>query len=602
MPCRTMMFVLFVALMCCRGVCDDKTDRDGFVSLFNGKNFDGWTIMGKTAGWAIKDGVIRSDGGQGGQWLRTKRKYSDFILKLEWKVSKGGNSGVFIRSGTDLTLSPIAQRLVTGYEVQISNARRDDRHCTGALYGFVAVSPRPDETADKWHAFEIRCQGRHVTVKSDGITCVDFDQASDPITKVKPLRGYIGLQDSHSPKGHYIEYRNIRIKPLKPKRSFAVDKTRRFPSRSPSETQFNRDRLVSLFQARKRPTTLSTSLPEHRVETSFRGLANSISPTFAWNATSLKEHRAWQTTFQKQMLEVLGRMPERVPLDVKWVEEERFDQFTRHKIYIRTEKRFWCPVYYFVPHKIKKRRAAIVCLHGHDGVVPYLGEDRKPGVPRPVLSRDFASYFAEHGYVTALPIIRGWDETAGYQDPYGKSVKRSCQNVTMNSLLLGMSPAGLRCWDAMRVIDFLETQPTVDTKRIGVAGLSGGGTLSLYLPILDQRVKLVMMAGVFSSYRNSFFAMNHCICNCLPGVMQYGEMSDVVALHAPRPVLLINGKRDQSAPIADARIGLEKLKHVYTLLGVPGRIEADFFDGPHEWSNARTLNFLAKHFGPANSR
>ena len=114
---------------------------------------------------------------------------------------------------------------------------------------------------------------------------------------------------------------------------------------------------------------------------------------------------------------------------------------------------------------------------------------------------------------------------------------------------------------------------------------------------LDDRVKLVMMAGVFSSYRNSFFAMNHCICNCLPGVMQYGEMSDVVALHAPRPVLLINGQRDKSAPIADARQGLGKLKRVYTLLGVPKRIEADFFDGPHEWSNGKTLEFLSKHFG-----
>ncbi|GIS60477.1 MAG: hypothetical protein CM1200mP2_27020 [Planctomycetaceae bacterium] len=61
--------------------------------------------------------------------------------------------------------------------------------------------------------------------------------------------------------------------------------------------------------------------------------------------------------------------------------------------------------------------------------------------------------------------------------------------------------------------------------------------------------------------------MNHCICNCLPGVMQYGEMSDVVALHAPRPVLLINGTRDESVPIADARQGFEKLKRVYALLG-----------------------------------
>ena len=54
----------------------------------------------------------------------------------------------------------------------------------------------------------------------------------------------------------------------------------------------------------------------------------------------------------------------------------------------------------------------------------------------------------------------------------------------------------------MRVIDFLETQDAVDAKRIGLAGLSGGGTLSLYLPVLDERVKLVMLAGIFSSYRN----------------------------------------------------------------------------------------------------
>ena len=191
-----------------------KTD-DGFVPLFNGKNFEGWDIMGKKEGWAIKKGVIHSDGGQGGKWLRTKKQFENFILKVEWKVSKGGNSGVFIRSGSDLALSPDGLRLVTGYEVQISNARRDVSHCTGALYGFAAVKPRPDESADKWHTFEIRCQGNQITVRSDGLKCIDFDQSTNDATKKKPVKGYIGLQDSHSPKGHYIEYRNVRIKVLK---------------------------------------------------------------------------------------------------------------------------------------------------------------------------------------------------------------------------------------------------------------------------------------------------------------------------------------------------------------------------------------------------
>jgi len=356
---------------------------------------------------------------------------------------------------------------------------------------------------------------------------------------------------------------------------------------------------VVLFGSLTCPAARADDKPpaDHSVTSSFRGLADATLLQMPWNANTVEEHEAWRKTFRAKMHEVLGRFPERVPLKVKWTEKKEFDKFTRHKVYIQTERTYWCPVFYSIPKGVKQPRPAIVCLHGHDGVYPYLGDEPKPGEPRPPATRSFARYFAEHGYVTALPIIRGWNETVGYQDSFDLSRKRSCLNVTMNSLMLGMSPANLRCWDAMRVIDFLETQEVVDSNRIGVGGLSGGGTLSLYLPILDERVKLVMIAGVFSSYRNSFFAMNHCPCNCLSGVMQYGEMSDVVALHAPRPVLLINGTRDTSAPIADARQGLGKLQRVYKLLGVPDHVEADFFDGGHAWSNNNTLAFVAKHFG-----
>ena len=213
--CSLWAILLVVMLTCSPCLSADKKGDNGFVPLFNGKNFDGWVIMGNKKGWTIKDSVIHSGGGQGGKWLRTKKQYNNFILKVEWKVSKGGNSGVFIRTDRDLELSPDGLRLTTGYEVQISNARRDDSHCTGALYGFVAVKPRPSESADKWHTFEIRCQGNHVTVTSDGLKCIDFDQSTNEQTKKKPVKGYIGLQDSHSPKGHYIEYRNIRVKALK---------------------------------------------------------------------------------------------------------------------------------------------------------------------------------------------------------------------------------------------------------------------------------------------------------------------------------------------------------------------------------------------------
>jgi len=79
--------------------------------------------------------------------------------------------------------------------------------------------------------------------------------------------------------------------------------------------------------------------------------------------------------------------------------------------------------------------------------------------------------------------------------------------------------------------------------------------------------------------------------------MEWGEHPDVVALQAPRPVLLINGIDDTIFPITEACKGYEKLKKVYALLNVPDNIDADFFDGPHAWSNNKTLSFLKKHFG-----
>jgi hypothetical protein len=110
-------------------------------------------------------------------------------------------------------------------------------------------------------------------------------------------------------------------------------------------------------------------------------------------------------------------------------------------------------------------------------------------------------------------------------------------------------------------------------------------------------VKLTMIGGYFSSFRSSIYSIHHCVCNVVPGMMAWGEMSDLVALYAPKPVILINGKRDPIFPIAAARKGLKKLKSVYRLLGAPRNIEADFFDGGHEWNNRKTLPFLKKHLG-----
>lgn len=214
---RIHLAVLALLVLASTLAAEDKDD--GFVPLFNGKNLEGWVVKGKAEGWQVKNGIIRSEGDKGGEWLRSAKEYGDYILKVDWKVSKDGNSGVFIR------IPDKGSPWQNGYEVQISSAPRDDLHCTAALYGYAAVKPRPNEDADKWHTFEIHCIGTKIKVIADGVIVVDVDQTkltapdekgyTDP--KTKPLKGYVGLQDSHAAAGSYIEFRNVRIKEL-PKR------------------------------------------------------------------------------------------------------------------------------------------------------------------------------------------------------------------------------------------------------------------------------------------------------------------------------------------------------------------------------------------------
>ncbi len=181
-----------------------------FVSLFDGQSLDQWVIMGNPEGWHVVDGMIHSEGGKGGDWLRSQRQYQNFILTLEYRVAPGGNSGVFFRCPEE------GQPWVTGYECQISNEQppRDALHCTGSLYGLAPADPRPDESPEVWHSLRILCKNRRIMIFVDGNQTVDTNMDQNQAIKNKPLEGYIGLQDSHTGEGRWVEFRDIRIREL----------------------------------------------------------------------------------------------------------------------------------------------------------------------------------------------------------------------------------------------------------------------------------------------------------------------------------------------------------------------------------------------------
>jgi hypothetical protein len=201
---------------------DDKEKADGFVPLFNGKDLTGWKRYDSKADvWGVEDGMIVCKG-KGGGWLGTERDYADFVLRLDYRLTPAGNSGVYIRAPETGHISR------AGMEIQILDdndpryAKLDFYQYTGSIYHVVPPTRRAGKPAGQWNTMEIRAEGRQMMVTLNGKKIVDADLdrcVKDPaVAKEHPglsrTTGRIGLQ-SHSER---VEFRNIRVKELKPTR------------------------------------------------------------------------------------------------------------------------------------------------------------------------------------------------------------------------------------------------------------------------------------------------------------------------------------------------------------------------------------------------
>ena len=185
-----------------------------FVPLYNRKNLDGWSVYrGERDVWQ-SNGPLLSCVQPGGGWLRTTAEYSDFILRLEFKIPPGGNSGVGLR------IPEKGDPTHAGMEIQIldddAEKHRDlkpAQYC-GGIYHQVAATKRAANPPGEWNSYEITCIGHHVQVVLNGTVVNDVmidayttGEGDQLALADRPQIGRIGLQ-SH---GSRVDFRNIEI-------------------------------------------------------------------------------------------------------------------------------------------------------------------------------------------------------------------------------------------------------------------------------------------------------------------------------------------------------------------------------------------------------
>ncbi|MCF7954714.1 MAG: DUF1080 domain-containing protein [Phycisphaerae bacterium] len=187
--------------------------ESGFKQMFNGKDLTGWQTTGN---WMIEEGNILTlkprEGERGWQryadYIATKRKYGNFVLKLDFKFEKGGNSGVFMRIGD------LKNHVTSGFELQILDThgkKNPGQHDGGGIIATSGPSKNMMKPAGEWNEYIIYLNGSRLKVTCNGEQIQDLDLSKTGL-KDRPAEGYISFQDE----AKKIWYRNVRIKELPP--------------------------------------------------------------------------------------------------------------------------------------------------------------------------------------------------------------------------------------------------------------------------------------------------------------------------------------------------------------------------------------------------
>lgn len=206
---------------------------EGFVRLFPGDSLSGWVEEQhsffkrqhpKQHTWSVKQGVVGCDGSLGNcGFLRYEKPLANFVLRLEYCVPQGCNSGVGIRARVPYTtLNPNTLPSNVGFEVQILDdaCQPASKGSSGAFYGVLTPQQNAARPAGQWNQLEIDCRGPRIRVTLNGQRVQDVDQTKIRDIAPRPLVGYLSLQNH----GGSIRFRNVRLKELTAAKPAAQDR------------------------------------------------------------------------------------------------------------------------------------------------------------------------------------------------------------------------------------------------------------------------------------------------------------------------------------------------------------------------------------------
>ena len=283
---------------------------------------------------------------------------------------------------------------------------------------------------------------------------------------------------------------------------------------------------------------------------------------------------ARQTALRAKFIEALGGFPEKTPLNAKTVGTLKRDGYTVEKVIYESRPEHHVTANLYLPEG----------KGPFPGVLMPLGHSAN-GKAAEYMQRG-AILLAKNGIAALVYDPIGQGERSQLLDKIGNpAIKGITSEHTMcgvGAILVGRGTASYRVWDGIRSLDYLASRPEIDAKKLGCTGCSGGGTLTSYLMALDDRI----VAAAPSCYLTTLDRLFNTIGpqdaeQNITGQVALGlDHADYVFLHAPKPTLILASTRD-FFDIQGTWTTFREAKRIYTLLGVPERVDLIEADATH---------------------
>src|SRR5579872_422991 len=279
----------------------------------------------------------------------------------------------------------------------------------------------------------------------------------------------------------------------------------------------------------------------------------------------------WTKTRQhlrEKLLESWGGFPkEACDLAPQKLGELVRDGYRVEKIVFQTRPGVFMTANAYVPAG-EGRRPAVLCVHGH-----WRGAKQDPVPQSRCIGLAKLGFFAlavdafgagERGIGTALGEYHG-------------------EMVGSTLFPVGLPLSGLQVYENMRAVDYLLTRTEVDGKKLGITGASGGGNQTMYAGAFDERFACVVPVCSVGTYR-SYLGAAACVCEVVPDVMTYTEEWGLLAMVAPRALMVINATKDAfQFSVGEAQQSIAKAQHVFRMHGQAGKIAHSIFESGHDY-------------------